>query len=55
MHMHKESNQKAVAEGSEISVFVEACLKAEADRNLSSASVKELRRYLKELGDYCLV
>jgi site-specific recombinase XerD len=51
--MHKESSQKEVAEGSEISVFVEACLKAEADRNLSPLSLKELRRYLKELVEHC--
>lgn len=48
--MHKE---RVVAEESEISIHVKACLKAEADRNLSSASLKELRRYLKELGTYC--
>ena len=53
MHMHKESRQNAVTEGSEIIIFVEACLKAEADRNLSPLSLKELKRYLKELGDYC--
>ncbi|UCG94254.1 MAG: tyrosine-type recombinase/integrase [Candidatus Aerophobus sp.] len=51
--MHKESRQKAVAEGSEISVFVEACIKAEVDRNLSPLSLKELRRYLKELVEHC--
>jgi len=48
--MHKD---RVVAEESEINIHVGACLKAEADRNLSSASLKELRRYLKELGDYC--
>lgn len=53
MHMHKEFSQKAVEDGSEISIFVDGCLKAEADRNLSPISLKELRRYLKELGDYC--
>ncbi|MGA1841973.1 MAG: hypothetical protein ACMUIU_15245 [bacterium] len=53
MHMHKEFSQKAVEDGSDISIFVDGCLKAEADRNLSPISLKELSRYLKELGDYC--
>ncbi|MFX0195167.1 MAG: tyrosine-type recombinase/integrase [Candidatus Hodarchaeota archaeon] len=53
MHMHGKSSQKAVAEGSEISIFVETCLKTEAERNLSSISLKELSRYLKELVEHC--
>lgn len=53
MHMHKKSIHKEMAKGSEISIFIDACLKTEADRNLSSTSLKELRRYLKELVEHC--